>query len=72
MFVLFHSVPYEGESFLGVFSTLERAQEAGLYHIRELTECDIFIGRVEVYPVEPDAGFRVVFGQQPVWTCKSI
>lgn len=70
MFALFHFVPYEGSDFLGVFSTLERAQEAALtYHAASQDDEDgwEFIGRLEVYPVALDEGFKVDYGQPALW-----
>lgn len=71
MFALFHVVPYEGSDFLGVFSTLELAQAAGLEQVAA-AEADVegagSYGSLEVYPVELDAGFRVDFLQRPLWT----
>lgn len=67
MFALFHSVPYEGESFLGVFSSLELAQEAGHSYVTA-DEDDPFYGRLEVFPYEPGTVFHVAFLQQPVWS----
>lgn len=70
MFALFHYVPYEGSDFLGVFSTLERAQEAALAQYAAITDDEDgweFVGRLEVFPVELDAGFKVDFGQAALW-----
>lgn len=66
MFALFHSVPYEGESFLGVFSSLELAQAAGHAYIAREGE-DSFYGLIEAFPCELDVGFRVAFGQSSAW-----
>ena len=72
MFVLFHVVPYEGSDFLGVFSTLEAAQAVAREQV-EVAEADPeggFYGHLEVFPCELDAGFRVGFLEQPLWTFK--
>lgn len=73
MFALFHVVPYEGDSFLGVFSTLPLAQAAAhaTVSIAESDlEGDCFYGHLEVRPVELDQGFRVGFLEPPLWTFK--
>lgn len=73
MFALFHYVQYEGSDFLGVFSTLELAKAAGAQQVAayEADEAGgFFYGHLEVYPVELDQGFRVAYGQLPVWTYK--
>jgi hypothetical protein len=70
MFALFHFVPYEGSDFLGVFSSLELAQAAAHAQVAAADSDEDgweFHGRLEVFRVELDAGFRLGFLEQPLW-----
>lgn len=74
MFVLFHSVPYEGEGFVGVFESLELTEAAGREYVDGMKEdgFDSFYGRLEAYPYEPGTAFKTGFMQAPVWTFSAI
>lgn len=65
-YILVHREPYEGDTIYGVYSTLEKAQEAEL-QVTSSCNADNYLEPIDKYLV-----LEVEMDQSPDWLCADV